>query len=34
MKKTGILNGKLEGALTDLRHGDGCRTAKVPKEEE
>lgn len=23
MKKTGILNGKLEGALTDLRHGDG-----------
>lgn len=23
MKKSGILNGELEGALTDLRHGDG-----------
>lgn len=23
MKKTGILNGQLEGILTDLRHGDG-----------
>lgn len=23
MKKSGILNGELEGVLTDLRHGDG-----------